>query len=163
LVIVAFAKPKKQFIAMDVHSCCNNKWKPSFVSNSSPAEVRPEDAAYVQLFRSDFAEARTVAHQVRPDVAYILVDRVTLVLRQLAVTNPNGSMIGGWSLSPDHLRIGFTRLCSLRGCSFLELQSLSASNDSRSGVLCCSSESSSANESEVMIADGSTGCTTHSQ
>lgn len=33
-----------------------------------------------------------------------------LALIHLAVTSPNGDIIGGWSLEPEQLRIGFTRL-----------------------------------------------------
>jgi peptidoglycan/LPS O-acetylase OafA/YrhL len=40
----------------------------------------------------------------------ILVFAAAFALVQLAVTSPNGDIIGGWSLEPSQLRIGFTRL-----------------------------------------------------
>lgn len=40
----------------------------------------------------------------------ILVFIAGLALIHLAVTSPNGDIIGGWSLEPEQLRIGFTRL-----------------------------------------------------
>jgi peptidoglycan/LPS O-acetylase OafA/YrhL len=43
-------------------------------------------------------------------VLTILVSIAAVVLIHLAVTSPNGDVIGGWSLDPAQLRIGFTRL-----------------------------------------------------
>jgi len=40
----------------------------------------------------------------------ILVFVAACALVQLAVTSPNGDIIGGWSVDPEQLRIGFTRL-----------------------------------------------------
>jgi len=40
----------------------------------------------------------------------ILVFAAAIALVQLAVTSANGDIIGGWSLEPSQLRIGFTRL-----------------------------------------------------
>lgn len=40
----------------------------------------------------------------------ILVGLAALNLIHLAVTSPNGDVIGGWSVEPEQLRIGFTRL-----------------------------------------------------
>ena len=41
---------------------------------------------------------------------WVLVVVSGLALIQLAVTSPNGDIIGGWSLEPEQLRIGFTRV-----------------------------------------------------
>lgn len=43
-------------------------------------------------------------------VLFILVLIAAAALVHLAVTSPNGDIIGGWSLEPEQLRIGFTRL-----------------------------------------------------
>lgn len=43
-------------------------------------------------------------------VLAILVLISAFALIQLAVTSPNGDIIGGWSIDPTQLRIGFTRL-----------------------------------------------------
>ncbi|MFV0607145.1 MAG: acyltransferase family protein [Niabella sp.] len=43
-------------------------------------------------------------------VLSILVFVAAVALIHLAVTSPNGDIIGGWSLEPEQLRIGFTRL-----------------------------------------------------
>jgi peptidoglycan/LPS O-acetylase OafA/YrhL len=40
----------------------------------------------------------------------ILVFLAACALIQLAVTSPSGDLIGGWSLNPEQLRIGFTRV-----------------------------------------------------
>lgn len=40
----------------------------------------------------------------------ILVAVAGVALIHLAVTSPNGDIIGGWSLEPEQLKIGFTRL-----------------------------------------------------
>lgn len=40
----------------------------------------------------------------------VLVFIAGLSLIHMAVTSPNGDIIGGWSLEPEQLRIGFTRL-----------------------------------------------------
>lgn len=40
----------------------------------------------------------------------ILVFIAAIALIHLAVTSPNGDVIGGWSVEPEQLRIGFTRL-----------------------------------------------------
>ena len=40
----------------------------------------------------------------------ILVIIAACVTAHYALTNPNGNIIGGWSISPHQLRIGFTRL-----------------------------------------------------
>ncbi len=43
-------------------------------------------------------------------VLSILVFIAACALIHLAVTSPNGDVIGGWSLEPEQLRIGFTRV-----------------------------------------------------
>lgn len=43
-------------------------------------------------------------------VLSLLVFIAAAALIHLAVTSPNGDIIGGWSLDKEHLRIGFTRL-----------------------------------------------------
>lgn len=43
-------------------------------------------------------------------VLAVLVFFAGCALIHLAVTSPNGDVIGGWSINPAHLRIGFTRL-----------------------------------------------------
>ncbi|HCD53672.1 MAG TPA: acyltransferase [Balneolaceae bacterium] len=40
----------------------------------------------------------------------VFVVIAAMALIQLAVTSPHGDIIGGWSLEPEQLRIGFTRL-----------------------------------------------------
>jgi len=40
----------------------------------------------------------------------ILVFLAAIALIHFAVTSPNGDIIGGWSIEPEQLRIGFTRL-----------------------------------------------------
>ena len=40
----------------------------------------------------------------------VLVIIAAVALIHLAVTSPNGDVIGGWSIEPPQLRIGFTRL-----------------------------------------------------
>ena len=40
----------------------------------------------------------------------ILVTIAAIALIHMAVTSPNGDIIGGWSVEPEQLRIGFTRL-----------------------------------------------------
>ncbi len=43
-------------------------------------------------------------------VLSVLVFIAALALLHLALTSPHGDIIGGWSLEPEQLRIGFTRL-----------------------------------------------------
>lgn len=51
-----------------------------------------------------------ILRKVSNTVLWILVAISGFALIQLAVTSTNGDIIGGWSLDPEQLRIGFTRL-----------------------------------------------------
>ena len=52
-----------------------------------------------------------VLRRTSKTVLTILVLIAAAALIQYSVTNSNGDLIGGWSLTPQQLRIGFTRLC----------------------------------------------------
>lgn len=51
-----------------------------------------------------------VLRKLSKTVLSILVAVAALALIHLAVTSPGGDIIGGWSVEPEQLRIGFTRL-----------------------------------------------------
>lgn len=51
-----------------------------------------------------------ILRKVSNTVMWILVLISAFALIQLAVFSPHGDIIGGWSLEPEQLRIGFTRL-----------------------------------------------------
>ena len=48
--------------------------------------------------------------EILKDSAVDLVIIAAFALVYLAVTSPNGDIIGGWSVDPEQLRIGFTRV-----------------------------------------------------
>lgn len=44
-------------------------------------------------------------------VLWVLVLLAAAALLHFAVTNPRGDVIGGWSLTPEQIRVGLTRVC----------------------------------------------------
>lgn len=70
-------------------------------------------------------------------VLFLLVVVAGAVLIQYAVTSPTGDIIGGWSLEPEQLRIGFTRLLFPYMAGMLLRRVVKVSN-SKSTFLICS-------------------------
>ncbi len=76
------------------------------------AEMHPLDGPAWSLFFEYIANilyALVVRHFPKWALA-LLVVLAGGALVHLAVTGPNGDLIGGWSLTPEQLRVGFTRL-----------------------------------------------------
>ncbi len=70
-------------------------------------------------------------------VLFLLVLIAAVALVQYAVTSPTGDIIGGWSLEPEQLRIGFTRLLFPYMAGML-LRRVVKISSSRSTFLICS-------------------------
>lgn len=51
-----------------------------------------------------------ILRKLSKTILSVLVFIAAIALIHLAVTSPNGDIIGGWSVEPNQLRIGFTRL-----------------------------------------------------
>jgi peptidoglycan/LPS O-acetylase OafA/YrhL len=75
-------------------------------------EMHPLDGPGWSLFFEYIANIlyAVVARHFSKMVLAILVFLAACALIQLAVTSPAGDLIGGWSLNPEQLRIGFTRV-----------------------------------------------------
>lgn len=76
-------------------------------------EMHPLDGPAWTLFFEYIANIMyaLVLRRTSKTVLTILVLIAAAALIQYAVTSSNGDLIGGWSLTAEQLRIGFTRLC----------------------------------------------------
>jgi len=76
------------------------------------AEMYPLNGPAWSLFFEYIANIfyALILRKVSNTVLWILVLISAFALMQLAILSPHGDIIGGWSLEPDQLRIGFTRL-----------------------------------------------------
>ncbi len=76
-------------------------------------EMHPLDGPAWTLFFEYIANIMyaLVLRRTSKKVLTILVIIAAAALIQYAVTSSNGDLIGGWSLTAEQLRIGFTRLC----------------------------------------------------
>ena len=76
-------------------------------------EMHPLDGPAWTLFFEYVANIMyaLVLRRTSRTVLAILVLIAAAALIHYGVTNKNGDLIGGWSLAPEQLRIGFTRLC----------------------------------------------------
>ncbi|HVX26105.1 MAG TPA: acyltransferase [Parafilimonas sp.] len=76
-------------------------------------EMHPLDGPAWTLFFEYIANIMyaLVLRRTSKTVLTVLVIIAAAALMQYAVTSSNGDLIGGWSLTAEQLRIGFTRLC----------------------------------------------------
>lgn len=76
------------------------------------SEMHPLNGPAWSLFFEYFANILhvLVLRKLSKTILSVLVFMAGIALVHLAVTSPNGDIIGGWSLEPEQLRIGFTRL-----------------------------------------------------
>ena len=75
-------------------------------------EMHPLDGPAWSLFFEYLANIlyATVLRRIGKTVLALLVVLSGIFLLHLAVTSPNGDVIGGWSITPHQLHIGFARL-----------------------------------------------------
>ncbi len=77
-----------------------------------------------------------VLRKLSKTVLSILVAIAALALIHLAVTSPGGDIIGGWSVEPEQLRIGFTRLLFPYMAGMLLRRAVKVSSGKNTFLLC---------------------------
>lgn len=85
---------------------------PSFMDIRGWSEMHPLNGPAWSLFYEYIANVlhALVLRQLSKRALSIVVFLSAVALVHMAVTSPQGDIVGGWSLSPEHLRIGVTRL-----------------------------------------------------